>query len=1016
MSVIAPVGHGPLKMSIPFNQSPPLNHRHAFERDIVFSQSSGSIEDLEINGQQHQVLPEQGGLFGIALRPRQEHYHNFLYEYSSAPTLYEDNYKIAHSLSAKDNLRQHFGWRVTPGWYEENAGGAKVLPLKHGTDYTESSSGSTANLTDNQKAQQKGAKWAYKLQPVPIHSFGMNSSGIAVSDDKVAKLVPWQTQLQGSDNGPTGIGVHWGLQKLINIPYGLGYYLDFYLNKDIDPPTSDAKILKSDRSDYKDVPNLFYNDFEAAFKANSSTAINNSDVFTGSSADDKNSSFYFINKSYLVIQITGNATVGNCFFLVITSESHPKLFQCTISARGADGAMSAGKVRLLSEYNPSAGDGPAVASGLKMLRGDQGHLRLQIRQLGRHILIENNVFSAPWVIPLSAYTPNPITPATVSSTPDADLDISGTVRINQIGGKLSVFGGNMSCGVSFCHLNYYENSEMTLKDTKVWGSGRNFTSSLYSAGASKMDTVLKTSGRYYANLAQTMIDDAGLVDASNRPDQKFHGFNGAVMSNSKIQISDDASSSSGNYTILKTKINLTAGKAQSTAGGGFEYGFCITPVLQFCRQTAPMATMTVSTSTVNIEDIVETIEITKEAQDYHAVSTSGSMLINILYPSHNATARSAVINSIGKARYLSIDASHFGCAAEQFQAHRSGGAPGGSVVTGSGGDRTLFTGIAYNPTISEEAGKRYIKLELKDYWAILESKLIINSPYFDGALDTDVVDYFLDYTGVKDTFRRVQANSTDAMPISFSFNQPLAKFQDRKTVADSIKELAKKYSKYAFFDHNGVFCYQPMPTVLLSGAGGPPGTKFYFYSSHFGRNTNVIPIGPFYTDSAATALTTTTSVPSHNSQVAYEVKTTQWNNKDIFNKLMILSVDARSRGYIVVSDTNYDSLTDSNSLGFLGYERTFIQDEAAFGDIDRARKVLRYYTRMFKPVYIMNWKCIGGNLGVDIFDIVSVDGALVVVTKISHTMDAKKNLWETEYTGEWIFPPLSTGNASVEAG
>lgn len=1013
MAAIAPVGHGPLNVDVNFNESPPVYYSNLFERDTVFSLSSGSFSDVKVSGQQYQLLPEKEGLFGLALRPKREHYHNFLYSFGSIDSLVEDNYRICHGLlqQEKTNLLRHFGWKVLPGWYAEygmdkNSEGNDekklITPLIHGKDYTENMSGSTTELTDYKNRQLRGAKWGYKLLNIPIHSFALSTrvgeNGLTKSDDKVAKLVPWQTQLQGNKNGPTEIGVHWGLEKLINIPYGLGFYIDFYVNKDIDPPTNDEKLLNEEKTDYVNPP-FFFPDFETAFKASGSeSGWENTDIFTGDTADDKNSAFYFINKSYIVVQITGNSSIGNCFFLVITSEGHPKLFQVY---KG----NSTKKVVLLSEYNPNSGDSPAVDSGLKMLKGDQGFLRIQVRQIGRHIIIENNVFEEPWVIALPSYKNNPVKEnENISSDTSSKIKNSGNIQINQIGGSLRVFGGNISCGVSFCHLNYYDRISVSLKDQKIFGKNRSFYSKLSYSGANGMHPDLKTSNKFYPNIAQEIIDDDGLADLSLRPGSRFYGFGASLDFKSKIQI-EDVSSSSDKYSVLSTNISLLAGRASIISGEDiFDYGYCITPVLQYCRQYSPPLRLSVKTNSIKIEDIVESIEITREAEDYHAVSASGSMSINIMHPSVNSAARSAIIDSIGKARYVSIDAGHFGATQNVFGAYRGSQAPGGNIYTGNGGDKRIFTGIAFNPTITEEAGKRFIKMELKDFWTIFESKLIINSPYFDGALDTDVIDYMLEYTGFKDK-SGVHFGSRDAMPISFSFNSPNAKFDDRKPVSDAIKEIARKYSKYAFFNAQGRFCYKPIPANLITGSSGPFASKFNFYSSHIGVNKNIFPIGAYQSGQSG--------VPSHNSQVAYSLKTTQWNNKDVFNKLLILSVDARNRGIIVVSDTNYDSLINPDSLGFLGYERSFLQDEAAFGDYDRARKVLRYYSRMFRPVYTISWKCMGGNLGIDIFDMVSVDGALVIITRISHTIDAKNNLWETEYSGEWIYPPLVTGNSDI---
>ena len=50
--------------------------------------------------------------------------------------------------------------------------------------------------------------------------------------------------------------------------------------------------------------------------------------------------------------------------------------------------------------------------------------------------------------------------------------------------------------------------------------------------------------------------------------------------------------------------------------------------------------------------------------------------------------------------------------------------PAAQQLETSTSDDRIFTGIAFNPSIMEEAGKRYVKFELNDYWTILESKLI----------------------------------------------------------------------------------------------------------------------------------------------------------------------------------------------------------------------------------------------------------------------------------------------------
>jgi hypothetical protein len=137
MALSAPVGHGPLDVDVRFNREPPLYYQFIYERDIVFSQEAKCFNEMEIEGRQYEILPEREGLFGIALKPQQGHYHNFLYPFGdTGNNVVQDNYKIANGLSGKDNFLQHFGWRVAPGWYKEKVGTELIKPLIHGEDYT----------------------------------------------------------------------------------------------------------------------------------------------------------------------------------------------------------------------------------------------------------------------------------------------------------------------------------------------------------------------------------------------------------------------------------------------------------------------------------------------------------------------------------------------------------------------------------------------------------------------------------------------------------------------------------------------------------------------------------------------------------------------------------------------------------------------------------------------------------------------------------------------------------------
>ena len=133
MSITSPIGHGPINATVRFNESPPLYYKHEIIQDRAFAIESGltpMIEDgrIRFSGEHYQILPEIGGLYGIALKPRQEHYHNFLYRYGLSDVIYPDHRGVATSLTndGRNELLKFFGWKVRPGWYREEVDGTLI--------------------------------------------------------------------------------------------------------------------------------------------------------------------------------------------------------------------------------------------------------------------------------------------------------------------------------------------------------------------------------------------------------------------------------------------------------------------------------------------------------------------------------------------------------------------------------------------------------------------------------------------------------------------------------------------------------------------------------------------------------------------------------------------------------------------------------------------------------------------------------------------------------------------------
>jgi hypothetical protein len=688
---------------------------------------------------------------------------------------------------------------------------------------------------------QKSAKWKYSIQSVPAHSFGFNSSALGNKDDKVEKLVPMQTQLPGEFNGPTDKGVHWGLQKATRLPSRVGFVLDFYMkSKDLPNPTSNSvptpstsptTAVATHSLDFK------WQEHKELFRLPAPTTsgpvnFDNKDVFAGGDFSVQNNLFYLFNKSYLLLEINRNQSDGDYFFILITSDDSPKFFKVTITG----GYFShpsfpiEGSIELLSTYNgDSDEEAGSMPIGLKWLRGDNNnHLRLQVRNVMSSIIIENNVTDTPWVISSPVFQAAPVTATTFSTLPDRTIDARGVGKshIMTMGGSMKIFGGNVACGVSYTHLNCHCKGEIDLDKIQVLGARLGDIGTRFSSfgDAAAMPKILLTehppmSGKekFYYN-SSTIIKDAdgGMADlraGSNPRRDADTGGTGSLTHPMELCVTDN-DNIAGSFTTLESKITLIAGEVELNDNPGppfvtstMDIGKCMSPVLMFARQTADLDVPPSTFTSTDISEIVEDIDLTWQAEEYHSANGSGSMTINIIqdkFESSSITkARTEVINSIGKARYVNIELS--------LQCKPA--AMGGGSDLNEGGPQ-FFQGIAMNPQVIERAGERHLKFDLVDYWTVLEHNIIINSPYFDGAIDTDVIDHLMRTSGFVPANILTHSGSTDALAVSFSFHKPLEKFDDKTPIAEAIKKYAKRYSKFAFFDKFGKFRYNQIPSVL----------------------------------------------------------------------------------------------------------------------------------------------------------------------------------------------------------
>ena len=915
-----------------------------------------------------------------------------------------------------------------------------------------------SGLSTVQKARLNGAKWQYVRKSVPRHDTGLTGSSIDLEDDdKTSLLVPHQVQKQGNTNGPTGIGVHWGISKFTKLPNRQGFYLTFFLDKTLDSITN-SELDPTEMPPITDHSGVYKDYFSTEPPSNSNSGIknnidkkiDNNDIFFVSEEDnqtDETNFFNLLNTSYLLIAIERDSSVGDAYYILIRADDSPKCWNINTTER---------KITFLGEFSGVNGSYLLTAGGVN-------ELKMRFRNFSNHMIIDTNLNIGSWVITKQPYKSR-------GETGSFGADEEARLNLLTLGGGIKVFGGNLTAGVHYSDLNFVKEDSLDIVPFTVLGKDREIGATFATFGASEMPSELRTktntfeqdknSDFYFVSAGKLKnidkessssrrgslnkiitlqeVDLSERIDvklgrygsyskpdainlniSNNVSDEKMHKLiilNENIDNDNDEEADDDDDSpfaknvlSNVITTSVSTEIKMKAGNVfyiynaeilGERLSFAFDAGPTMSPVLYYLRRFSPLKDFDRGDfKKIDVTNIVTNLSISWEAEDIHAISQNGNITFNIYRPKDNRESNEAaqeIIDSIGKNRYVRIRAK-----LSNSELNKS------TFPESSSLSYTLFTGIMTNAQLDEQPGSRLISFELKDYWTILKSNIIMNSPYFDGALDTTVIDYMLSHTGIDtdDKSKVFLTPSRDVLPISFSFDDPIAKYEDKRSIDEIIKELAKKYHKVAFFDEFGRFQYVPVEPFIINVGNIDESiftSKHQFYSSHLNKNRNIQTIGKTFLDSDAD------DVPNDNNQIAYLDRNVSWRQDDIINVIQILSVDARSKGLITVTDTNIDSLVDEDSYGFLGYKKPFIQEEASFGSPERVQSVVRYYSRMYQPIYSIKWKTFGGLSNLKPLDLVSIDRMFVVIQNIQQSFEPSENKWETSYEGEWIWPPKNS--------
>jgi hypothetical protein len=193
---------------------------------------------------------------------------------------------------------------------------------------------------------------------------------------------------------------------------------------------------------------------------------------------------------------------------------------------------------------------------------------------------------------------------------------------------------------------------------------------------------------------------------------------------------------------------------------------------------------------------------------------------------------------------------------------------------------------------------------------------------------------------------------------------------------DAIQKFAALAGKIWYFDGDGVFHFDDnqMLESIFSDAP-PPDPMWYFVTTQGRLNGNV-------------------------GQYIFNTMTQQSAVKDVYNDLHMITTSPEWALYIA-HDTNYASIENPNEQGFLGYRKTFFQQDGIFGSDISLLKMINHYKRLFRPPIVVQFETYGQPILP--FDVVSLNGQSLFVTSVTSEIDAQKNVyWQTINAEYWV--------------
>lgn len=705
-------------------------------------------------------------------------------------------------------------------------------------------------------------------------------------------------------------------------------------------------------------------------------------------------------------------------------------------------------IRKLSTYD--------AESSYSLLNQDK--LRVNIRQHGGNIVV---VFSGkedrPWVISRKDIDPSltPITEENQAPIPISDSQVQyKTVQMLIPFSQIAIMGGNRKCGFSFAPIIYNSlDSYVMPQSFSVQGpvepdeieflwrdkgksidpevsvnlNGPQYTNEAGVYGelyADPEDKDKKTKGKakftltYAKNVQFPWVKNNGKApDMMKNTDAYNAGIKESYIGVNASECTKSQGSNANNSKLMQASIDVVPGGYLFPAidgGNPWPLANCVTPVVYVLRMYVPPKGSIFKKTPVDVSHHVLSFSDEWSETDWQTLEHNGSI-------SFLVTDGMKFRNNQANFLYYLADKTFY----IQISIWWEEGIIPAPVDPR---DRIVFTGFCHGGVMLTETNKEVLDCKIHDYSKILKDQFFMNSPFFDRMQDVNAIKDILGLAGLRDgednsssfepgSLLRVLCSSVDkggwysfffngdkiynreyTLPGSYDMLQsPFLRFTDGSSFWDAIQKMSLLSNKVAFFDRLGVFYFNPLPydQELFGGQSGSQTNWTIQDWTKFSKS-----------DFFAT--------PKSSSECADLSKQIIGDYKverivqDVMNEIKIISTSPNGEIF-VAGHTNYASLNDPDSPGFIGYRKPFLQMDGIFGSENNVKWMVKNYTKMFTPPIKVSFRALGRN-NIKALDVItfqplgSREKQPLIVSSVKSEIDASKNTWFQDFECLWLFP------------